>query len=41
MHTSKNEAWEDIIGETDVNKIWDKNYVTFNYLLNIAYPFIC
>jgi hypothetical protein len=36
----KNEAWEDVIGETDVNKIWEKFYATFNYLLNIARPFI-
>jgi hypothetical protein len=26
----KNEAWEDVIGETDVNKIWEKFYATFN-----------
>jgi hypothetical protein len=31
-----NEAWEDVIGETDVNKIWGKCYATFNYLFNIA-----
>jgi hypothetical protein len=36
----KNEAWKDVIGETDVNEIWEKFYATFNYLLNIARPFI-